>query len=165
MRLPTFIFILLISYFTFGQDKYTGVYNDQFAESIELKSDFTFIHRYSFDLSVSWATGKWKVKNDTIYLKAQFVMDTLQLRNKDKKAIGDSLVLSSDRKSDRIEQNEFLTSILSSGGQYRYKSPSKLFWKRKRLYRVKTDGTLDLRKVKSFSTNKWYQTYFSKESG
>ncbi|WCO03505.1 hypothetical protein [Psychroserpens ponticola] len=164
MRLTELILILLISNLTFGQDKYVGIYNDRFSESIELKSDSTFVHNYRFDLSSSWTTGKWEVSNDTIYFKSELVSDSLQVRDLNGNKIKDSLVLSADLKINRIELNEFIMSSLSSGGQNRVKPPNKLYWKRNKLYRINENGTLDLRKVKAFWTDKKYKTYFRKET-
>jgi len=148
---------------SFGQDKYIGIYNDRFSESIELKTDSTFIHNYRFDLASSWTTGKWNVKNDTIYLTTEFVMDTLQIRNSENKVIRDSLVHSTDRESNRIEKIEHLSYLLSSGGQNRVKPPNKLLWKKQKLYRITDDGKVEkTRKVIGY--NKKYKTYFRKES-
>lgn len=164
MRLTDLILILFISKLTFGKEKYVGIYKDRFSESIELKADSTFMHKWQFDLSASWTTGKWHVKNDTIYLKTELVMDTLQIRNSENKVVRDSLVLSSDLKSKRIEQNEFIGSLISGGGQNRYKPPKRIYWQRNRLYRINENGTLDQRKLKAFSTDKKYKTYFRKET-
>ncbi|PQV48921.1 hypothetical protein CLV33_104127 [Jejuia pallidilutea] len=163
MRLTELILILLISNLTFGQNKYVGIYNDRFSESIELKSDSTFVHNYRFDLSSSWTTGKWKVSNDTIYFKTELVSDSLQVRDSNGNKIKDSLVLSADLKINRIELNEFIMLSLSSGGQNRVKPPNKLYWKRNKLYRINENGTLYLRKVKAFWTDKKNKTYFRKE--
>ena len=149
---------------TFGQDKYVGIYKDRFSESIELKSDSTFTHKWRFDLGSSWTNGKWRIINDTIYLKTELVMDTLQFRNSENKVVRDSLVLSSDQKIDRIELNELIISSISSGGQNRYEPPTKIYWKRNKLYRINENGTLDQRKVKAFWTDKKYKTYFRKET-
>ena len=164
MNLTELILILIISNLTFGQDKYIGIYKDRFAESLKLKSDSTFVHNYRFDLAMSWTTGKWNVQNDTIYLTTELVVDTLQIRNSENKVIRDSLVLSTDKKNDRIEQDEFHVSTLSSGGQNRHKPPNKAYWKKNRLYRINQNGSLDLRKIKAFWSNKKYKTYFRKET-
>ncbi|MFI1770312.1 hypothetical protein [Thalassobellus citreus] len=164
MRLTELILILLISKVCFGQDKYIGFYYDRFHETIELKADSTFIHNYRFDLSSSWTTGKWKSKNDTIYLTTILVKDTVRLMNSSHKTINDSLVLSADQKIDRIEPNEYFLNQISSGGQNRQNPPRKLFWKKERLYRIKENGNLDLSKAKQFWTRKKYKTYFIKKN-
>tara|TARA_R110000787_G_scaffold98043_3_gene201983 strand:- start:606 stop:1058 length:453 start_codon:yes stop_codon:yes gene_type:complete len=148
---------------SFGQDKYVGIYNDRFSESIELKTDSTFIHNYRFDLASSWTIGKWKAKKDTIYLTTVFVMDTLQIRNSENKIIRDSLVISSDQEANRIEKTEHLSYLLSSGGQNRVKPSKKLLWKKQKLYRLTENGKVEkTRKIEGHK--KKYKTYFRKES-
>tara|TARA_R110002033_G_scaffold170670_3_gene213770 strand:+ start:8068 stop:8523 length:456 start_codon:yes stop_codon:yes gene_type:complete len=147
---------------TFGQNNIVGNYYSRINGKIEFKADSTFIHKYSFDLSSSWTKGKWNVENDTIYLTTELVMDTLQIRNSENKILRDSLVVSIDQKIDRVEQNEYIISTLSSGGQNRVKPPKKVFRKRKKLYLINENGTLDLRKLKGFWTDKKYHTYFKK---
>ena len=148
----------------FGQDKIVRIYNNRFSKKIELKVDSIFIHNYRFDLASSWTTGKWRIQNDTIYLKTELIMDTLRIRNSENKSIKDSLVLSADQRANRIESNEFIVSSLSSGGQNRIEPPKKLYWKKEKLYLINENGTLDLRKLKSFSTDRKFKTYFSKET-
>jgi len=148
----------------FGQNKYIGNYDDQFSGSIELKKDSTFIYDYTFDISSSWTTGKWKSYNDTIYLNCKLILDSLQIRDVNGSKIKDSLVLSADHKANRIELNEYITSSLSSAGQNRVKLPKKLYWKRKKLFRINDNGTLDLRKIKAFWSDKKYKTYFQKRN-
>ncbi|WP_439474225.1 hypothetical protein [Algoriphagus formosus] len=164
MRIIQILLLLLMTNFTLGQKSILGNYYSRINGTIELKSDSTFIHKYRFDLSSSWTKGNWEIKNDTIYLTTKLVMDTLQIRNSENKIIRDSLVLSTDQKIDRIEQNEYLVSTLSSGGQNRIKPPKKLFRKRKKLYLINENGTLDLRKLNGMRNNKKYYTYFKKFS-
>jgi len=162
MRIIQTLLLLLMTNLTFGQKSIFGNYYSRINGTIELKSDSTFIHKYRFDLSSSWTQGNWKIKNDTIYLMTKLVMDTLQIRNTENKVIRDSLVLSSDQKIERIEQNEYLISTLSNGGQNRIKPPNKLFRKKKKLYLINENGTLDLRKLNGMRTDKKYYTYFKK---
>jgi hypothetical protein len=164
MRTVQIILTLIISNFTFGQKSIVGNYYSRINGAIELGSDSTFLHQYRFDLSSSWTTGKWELKNDTIYLRTELVMDTLQIRNTENKIIRDSLVLSMDQKIERIEQNEFIISPLSGGGQNRIKPPTKLYRKRKKLYQINENGTLDLRKIRGIRTDRKYYTYFKKFS-
>ena len=89
-------------------------------------------------------------------------MDTLQIRNSANIIIKDSLVLSSDQKANRIEFNEYILSQITSGGQNREKPPKKMFLKTGKLYRIKSNGNLDLRRLKQFWTRKRYKTYFRK---
>jgi len=162
MKIVQIILFPLMTNFTFGQKNIVGNYYSRINGAIELKSDSTFIYKYRFDLSSSWTKGKWKIANDTIYLTTKLVMDTLKIRNSENNVIRDSLVLSSDERIDRIEQNEYLISTISSGGQNRIKPPNKLFRKRKKLYLINQNGSLDLRKLRGIQTNKKYKTYFKK---
>ena len=162
MKIVQLILILIFTKNSFGQNDLCGIYNNRFGEKIELKSDSTFIHNYQFDLSSSWTSGKWKISNGTLYLKTKLVLDTLSTIKVENKIIKDSLVLSSDRKSNRIEIEEYAINSLSGAGQNRFKPPNKLFWKRKRLYLINENGTLDLRKIKAFWSDKKYKTYFRK---
>jgi hypothetical protein len=164
MRITVTILILLMTKMCFGQDKIVGIYNDRFSESIELKADSTFIHNYRFDLSSSWTIGKWKISKDTLYLKTELVLDTLNTITVENKITNDSLVLSSDFKPNRITIKEYAINSISGGGQNRVKPPTKLYWKRRKLYRINENGTLDLRKLKAFWTDKKYKTYFTKET-
>ncbi|ALM08243.1 hypothetical protein SB49_10845 [Sediminicola sp. YIK13] len=164
MRITEFLLTLLISQICFGQARIVGVYNDRFSESIELKADSTFTHNYKFDLASSWTTGKWKFKNGKISLQTKLIMDTLVLGESGQKKLKDSLVLSPDKVSNRVGFSDYAISSISGGGQNRVKPPSQLYWKKKRLYRINEDGTLDLRKLKGFWTDKKYKTYFRKET-
>lgn len=164
MRIKGTILILLITKICSGQGQVVGIYNDHFSERIELKADSTFTHYYRFDLASSWTNGKWRIENDTIYLKTELIMDTLQIRNSENQVIRDSLVLSADQIIGRIEYNDLAGMLLSGGGQNRVNPPNKLFFKRKKLFRIRGNGTLDLTRVKAFWTNKKHKTYFRKES-
>lgn len=164
MRLITLIMILLFTKVSIGQIVIEGMYSDRFGEKIELKSDSTFVHTYRFDLASSWTIGKWRTSNDTIYLVTQIVKDTLQIRDAEGRKVKDSLVISSDKKSSRIENGEYIIDLISSGGQNRVKPPEKLFRKRGRLYRFREGGSLDVRRLKAFWINKRYRTYFEKRS-
>jgi len=147
----------------FGQDKIIGIYNNRFSESIELKTDSTFIHKYLFDLSSSWTVGKWKFSNDTLYLNTELVLDTLNTITIENKITKDSLVLSSDLKPNRINIQEYTINSISGGGQNRVKPPSKLYWKRKKFYRINENGTLNMRRLKAFWSDRKYKTYFTKK--
>jgi hypothetical protein len=111
-----------------------GVYTSDFNQRIKLKSDSTFYHNWGFDLGSSWSVGKWRISKDTLYLNTELVMDTLQVQNLETNSVTDSLVISTDNKVNRIENSEYLISMLSSGGQNRVKPPTVLIKKRKKIY-------------------------------
>ena len=160
MRTTIQIFLILISTLTFGQKKISGKYSNKFGEKIELKTDSTFIYNWQFDLASSWSKGKWSVKNDTIFLKVIPIMDTLKIEKNNK--YSDSLILSSDQKASLVENNEFVTSTLSSGGQNRQKPPQKLLIKNGKLFRFTDNNEIDKKKHLQLGGNKKYKTYFYK---
>jgi len=153
------VFIIICAYI---QSQIDGIYKGHFGNKIELFPDKTFKYSNRFDLSSSWTIGKWEEINDTIYLKPIKVMDTLSVRNSNKKIVKDSLVLSSDEKINRIEIEEFNTSLIISGGQNRVYPPRKFYLKNEKLYRINFDGKIDKRKLRQFSTNKKYRTFYKK---
>ena len=164
MRIFFLLFTFQISIFCFGQNNLVGIYSDFFGEKIELLSDSTFKHTYRFDLSSSWTKGKWRTIKDTLYLESILILDTLQIRNSENQFVKDSLVLSVDDISNRINNEEFAVSLISGGGQNRVKPPIKLFLRNRKLFRLTEDGTIDKRKLKNFWTQKKYKTYYIKES-
>lgn len=153
---------ILFSTVISGQSKIVGKYHNHFGESLELKSDSTFHFTSRFDLSSSWTIGKWKFSNDTLYLKTELVMDTLSEIKVDNKTIRDSLVLSSDQKSNQIEIEEYAINSTSGGGQNRIKVPERLFLKKDKFYLINENGELDKRKIEQFGTRKKYKTSFKK---
>lgn len=126
--------------------------------------DSTFEHKYTFDLSSSWTLGKWWIQNNIVYLTPELILDTLQILNDKNQVLIDTLVLSSDPKKDRIENDEYVASSLSGGGQNRFKPPNKLYWKRNKLYVINECDSLDLRSQKRFSSKKCLGKYFKRET-
>jgi len=145
---------------SFGQVKIESKYYNMFGEQIEFYNDSTYKHTWHFDLASSWTNGKWKFSNDTIYLTPIFVIDTLSISIPNKNISKDSLVLSSDEKQERIENEEYVTSLISGGGQYRRQPLDKLLLKNGKLYQILDNGNLDKIKHKAIMTNKKYKTYF-----
>ena len=160
MRTTLQIFLILISTLTFSQEKISGLYLSKFGEKIELKTDSTFIYNWKFYLASSWSKGKWRLKNDTIYLNLTPIMDTLKIVKNNK--YSDSLILSSDQKASLIEIDELITNTLSSGGQNRQKPPQKLFIENGKLFRLTERNKIDNKKYKQLSSNKKYRTFFYK---
>ena len=73
------------------------------------------------------------------------------------------ILLSSDLKPNRINIQEYTINSISGGGQNRVKPPSKLYWKRKKFYRINENGTLNMRRLKAFWSDRKYKTYFTKK--
>jgi hypothetical protein len=131
-----------------------------FGEKLEFLQDSSFKHTWRFDLSSSWTNGKWKMENDTIYLSPLLIMDTLTIRNSENQYMKDSLVLSNDETSDRIEIVEYVRSLISGGGQYRRQPPKELFKKNRKLFTLLDNGMRDNTKYESIMSRKKYKSYF-----
>ena len=159
-KVTIFLFAILIQTNCFSQRNIEGTYRNMFGEKIEFLSDSTFKHTWHFDLASSWTNGKWKVSRDTIYLTLTLIMDTLKILNSENAFLKDSLVLSADENIDRIENVEFVTSLISGGGQNRKQPPTVLYYKNGKLYRLLNNNKLDRRKYKAILTNKKYKSYY-----
>jgi len=157
-----FILLILISLIIFPEKQIEGKYIDHFGQSIEFLPNSKYKFYYQFDLAASWSNGEWKITNDTIYLKYVPVMDTLELRDSEKKFVKDSLVLSMDSEINRIDIEEYAISSLSAYGQNKIIPPKKLILMNGKLYRIKEDGSIETEKRKQFWTQKNKKTFFYK---
>jgi len=155
-----YIFLVLVKIECFSQEKPKQEYYDSFGERIELFTDSTFEFSWNFDLAGSWTIGNWQLLNDTIILKPILIMDTLTIRDSNNKILRDSLVLSTDENVDRIEMVEYITGLISGGGQNRRQPPNKLFLKKEKLFRINDNGKLDKSRSKALLKKKKYKTYF-----
>jgi len=158
MRLLTILLLTTISISASGQ-RLTGKYNAYYGHSLELKDDSTFRYEWSFDLINNWAVGHWTFSNDIVTLRLTYIYDTLTRPYKP-----DSLVLSLDNKSNRINNEDFLSTLLVSGGQRDPEITDRLILKRKRLYLVDKNGRPSKVKQRGIWTKKKRPTYFFKVS-
>lgn len=154
-------FLILFSTFSLNLfSQVTGSYYNSFGSRITLNTDSTFKYNWNFDLASSWNIGKWKIKNDTIYLTPVIVYDTLKFKD-EKHFLRDSLVLSLDEKTESITNDEYVSYQLVSGGQSRSDVPVKLFYRQNRLFEFTKESRLLKKKVKGFMTAKkvvpWYR--------
>lgn len=156
MRL-TIILLLIIIHISASGQHLIGKYNDYFGHTLELKDDSTFRLEWKFDLVKTWAIGQWTFSNDIVYLKFKDIYDTLTRTDKP-----DSLVLSIDDKSKRINEEEFATNQISSGGQKHVGITDQLRFKRKRLYLSGKNGRPYRRKQPSILTTKKKPTWYFK---
>ena len=134
MRLTTILLLTIISISASGQ-RLTGKYRAYHGHSLELKADSTFRYEWSFDLFKTWGVGRWKFSDDMVRLGFVDIYDTLTRPNKQ-----DSLVLSGDDKSTKLNPEEFLSSQLGSGGQHHSGITDRLILKRQRLYLPDKNG-------------------------
>ena len=91
--------------------------------------DGTFEFNYQFDLASGWAIGIWTKNGNIIDLTSEPVMDTLSQSSR-----SDSLFLSLDLNSERISLEQFAIDQITSGGQLPDYAPTKLLYKKGRLY-------------------------------
>jgi len=157
MRLLTILILITIYNLASGQ-RLTGKYNTYYGCKLELKADSTFKHDWHFDLASSWAVGHWSVSNRILYLNFESVYDTLVRENKP-----DSLVLSADEKSNKINETEFLSHLLSSGRQLPRNDnglTNRLAIRRNRLYLVDKDWQLIKKRESNIGTKKKRPTYY-----
>ncbi|MCO6358294.1 hypothetical protein [Roseivirga pacifica] len=111
--MKTALFILLMSItVSLHSQRIDGKYKDNFGHTLEIKSDSTFKFEWKFDLTYTWVKGEWTKEKDLLYLNYIAVYDTLVRSGQP-----DSLVLSTDPISSKINNEEFIESLLTSGGQ------------------------------------------------
>jgi hypothetical protein len=159
MRLTTTIILLIIVTFTARGQTLIGKYQAYYGHSLELRADSTFRYQWNFDLASSWTVGQWKVSNGILYLTIKNVYDTLESDGKP-----DSLVLSSDEKSNRIKIGEFTAGQISGGGQGRRtdRLPGRLAVRGKRLYLMDKAGQIVRRKEPGIWNKRKRPTYYFK---
>ena len=160
MRLTTIILLIVINFIASGQSL-TGKYNAYYGHSLELKDDSTFRYEWHFDLASSWSVGQWKVSSKTIYLNFKSIYDTLT-----RDGMPDSLVLSSDEKSNRIRNDEFVIGLISGGGQGRSVNgiTDRLAIRGKRLYQLDKIGRIIRTRESGNWTKKKKPTYYFRAS-
>lgn len=153
MKIIIVVLLLLFSNYLVGQNLINGKYLDYFGNEIILNDDLTFKYKWHFGSAGGWTNGTWELRKNTIYFTPVLVYDTLSIQS------GDTLVLSGDEKSERVNIIEWAEYALSSWGQNRRHPPKKLFYKKKRLFHISENGTLEKKKVKNMlgqKCNTWY---------
>lgn len=155
-----FLIILLFANSLTSLAQVTGNYYNSFGSRITLNVDSTFNYQWNFDLVSSWNIGKWQIKNDTVYLKQVIVYDTLKIKDKND-ILRDSLVLSLDQKSEAITSTDYVAYKLVSGGQGKHGVPTRLFYRKDKLFELTKESKPLKKKVKGFMTSKkvvsWYR--------
>lgn len=151
------LIFILFSLFLNAQEKIVGIYQNELGECLVLNSDNTFEYTWKLDLSSSWNVGTWQIKEDKfIYLKINEIKDTLIVKDELK------MVLSYDKISNTILHNEYITNIVSSGGQSRKLPPNRLLFKdgiiytyskKDKIQNKKTKGLID----KSVLVKPWFE--------
>jgi hypothetical protein len=133
-RIIVMLMLTIASTACYGQ-KLVGKYHDHFGHRLELKKDSTFRFDWSFDLAQTWSAGQWTVSGKILNLAFIDVYDTLSRAGKP-----DSLVLSLDEHSTKIDQVEFALSLITSGQQDKGRFSDKFYIRNKRLFIVNKNG-------------------------
>jgi hypothetical protein len=157
--------ILILTFFPLiasGQN-WTGKYQDYFGRTLILNKDSTFRFDWRFDLIYEWASGQWTVSGRTVNLNFISVYDTLSRPHRP-----DSLVLSIDEKSNKVNAEEFGQSVLLSGGQYKDRFSDRLYKKGNRLFLTKNGRPYKSRHRGIWTQKKWWgykrwPTFYKKE--
>lgn len=157
MRLFFTLINLLYFYKASGQNL-TGKYVDHFGHSLEFAGNNTFKIDWRFDLAKTWSKGKWRISNDTVYLKYINIYDTLSREGK-----ADSLVLSIDEKPKSVNEVEYAIRCMASITQ-RADITDKLYYKRGRLFLVDKDGRVSRKKVPGYIRKTKYHTWYFKKA-
>jgi hypothetical protein len=126
---------------------------------LELKSDSTFKYEWTFDLASNWAVGRWSVSNNAIHLIFENVYDTLV-----RDGTPDTLVFSMDEKSDRINEQGLIISIISSRQQGHGGVSNKLAMRGRKLYEIDDKGRIIRARQREFWTQRKRPTYYYRVS-
>ena len=159
MKLLLILFFLILGLQIFAQDKIVGHYADYFGHSITINADGNFKYFYHFDMVSFWTKGIWTLQNDTVFLTAIPIYDTLRYMDRDK-ITKDSLTLAVDEKPQI--RSFSITGAIYSGSQDINDYPQKLLFKNNRLYSIDKKGKLITKKEKALWTGKKYRPWFNK---
>lgn len=111
--------LIFISHAVVAQSnkKYIGVYKNEIGEKIEFCSDSTYSYSRRVHMEYRWSSGKWSVKNDTIFLKLIAASDTVMALdlNKHYKFYPSKLFFSKQRVYNVADGGIILKGKISSG--------------------------------------------------
>lgn len=155
-----FLQISLFLSFTISsaQIEVCGKYRNELGETLTLNQDNTFEYTWNFDLTSSWNIGTCKIENDKyIYLNITEIKDTLHIENKI------NFVLSNDKISNEITNQEHVINLISGGGQSRKLPSKKLLIRNGKLYTYTKEGKIQSKKQKSLMIgNAYSKPWFEK---
>jgi hypothetical protein len=154
MRVTTILLLTIIHFSTSGQ-RLTGKYKAYYGHGLELRDDSTFRYEWKFDLASSWAVGQWTTSKKTVILNFTNIYDTLTRENQT-----DSLVLSVDDRPNRITNDEFVMSLISSRTQRHDGITNKLSIKGKRLYLMDNSDRVLRTRERGIWTKRKRPTYY-----
>lgn len=156
--------VLIVSFAKAQSSKvYNGIYNDGHGSKIELRSDSTFLYTYRFDMISTWSSGKWSVKNDTMFLTMIPVYDTVKVYNKNgafmhyDKAKADEPIPKM-----QVRYDGTVTANTDKWQNY-LPNPQKLYISQGRLYTIDLKGSPVKRKSSNNATGIRKYTYYTKD--
>lgn len=154
---PILIFFLFFKMIQ-AQEEFLGKYTNGLGETLILKHNNAFEYSWNNDLASSWNIGNWKIENEKyLSLTVTEVRDTLKVEN------NKELVLSSDKISNTITNQDYTLAQISGGGQSRNIPPQKLFISGKKLYKFSKEGKLLDKKIPStLNANLFTEPWFRK---
>jgi len=132
-----------------------GKYRNYSGSSISLNADSTFNFKWHFSVIGNYANGIWTISNDTLYFKF------IPKENRPKTLNGRSylnLSVSSDKK--RIVYTEEPIIIPDESD---YNLPSKLYFKKEKLYEINEDGNIIKGHFMGHNPKKKYPIRYDKE--
>ncbi|RPJ74595.1 MAG: hypothetical protein EHM20_10355 [Alphaproteobacteria bacterium] len=161
------VFLIAFNH-SLARENIFGNYRDFFGSELEIYSDSTFRYRQHFDLIQSWSIGRWKTINDTIYFRMIPVFDTIQYWDDKTNLRMDSLFLSIDEKSNR-GFDSFFTYTDGKKEYYSgqnlhtqniYEVPTKLYYRKNKLFAIDAGGKIVRKKMRGFWTSKKYPSWY-----
>ncbi|MES2702468.1 MAG: hypothetical protein V4649_07510 [Bacteroidota bacterium] len=152
LKTAGFVAILISTFNLAGQDKIIGHYYDHFGNQLRLKEDSTFLHTFQFDLVYSWISGKFKIQEDTVYLHARLVFDTIRYMDQSTNSMMDSIILSMDQIPnsgfDSVDtyyngiRKRLCVAETGLQNQNIFPIPEKLLYKNRKLMQITKEGKL-----------------------
>lgn len=153
------LLIFIISWNSLSaQGKITGHYENFNGCAIDIYPDSKFYFSWHFDMSGSWTKGSLSYDKDTIVLIMIPIYDTIYPTKNNGSA--DSLVLSLDTIAKRKSPEP--SNVLYSGGQNRYPCPTRLLFRKNRLYYLNEDSKVEVKWERPFGSRrrKKYPNWF-----
>jgi hypothetical protein len=135
---PSFLLICIISWDSLSaQRNIPGHYENFDGCAIDIYPDSTFHFSWHFDMEGSWTKGSWGCDKDTIILIMIPIYDTVTYPTRNNGS-ADSIILSLDTVAERISPEP--SNVLYTGGQNRYPCPTRLLFRKNRLYYLSEDS-------------------------
>lgn len=157
---PSLLIICIISWNSlFAQRKIPGHYENFDGCTIDIYLNSTFYFSWHFDMMGSWTKGSCSFDKDTIILTMIPIYDTVTYTTNNNRS-ADSLILSLDTIAERRSPEP--SNVLYAGGQNRHPCPTRLLFRKNRLYYLNEDSQVEVRWERPFGSRrgKKYPNWF-----